>query len=73
MDYGRVLRSLRNNIWGYDNTPNETKAARVLRAVKTRVLQQEKAQREKERRTGPYSGLTRAELARTGTCETDWY
>jgi hypothetical protein len=22
---------------------------------------------------GPYSGLTRAELARTGTCETDWY
>ena len=23
--------------------------------------------------TGKYSGLTRAELARTGTCETDWY
>lgn len=21
---------------------------------------------------GPYSGLTRAELAKTGTCETDW-
>ena len=23
--------------------------------------------------TGKYSGLTRQELARTGTCETDWY
>ncbi len=23
--------------------------------------------------TGQYSGLTRSELSKTGTCETDWY
>ncbi len=27
----------------------------------------------KEDRKGFYSGLTRSELDRTGTCETDWY
>jgi hypothetical protein len=26
-----------------------------------------------EKEKGPYSGLTREELRKTGTCETDWY
>lgn len=27
----------------------------------------------RSRSVGPYSGLTRSELARSGTCETDWF
>ena len=45
-------------------------ASRVLGKVLDRRA---KLYGQAKRYVGPYSGLTRQELARTGTCETDWY
>ena len=67
-----ALRKMRQKIFDYDNTPNEKKAERVLRYLKKRVLRQRKQERENAP-VGQYSRLTRQELAKTGTCETDWY
>lgn len=62
----RKLRRIRQQI---DDKPEleadliETKAL-LLKA------REETPERE---RVGPYSGLTRRELSKTGTCETDWF
>lgn len=46
----------------------------ALSAELTASLAELKAQREKPVPVvGPFSGLTRSELARSGTCETDWF
>ena len=63
-----ALRRMRQRIFDYP-PEKEAQADRVLAYLKTRML------RETSRKaaTGPYSGLTREELARTGTCEPDWF
>lgn len=71
MNYERLLRKLRRDDRLFDESA-EHKINRVLLAVKARVLDTQRLQR-LQHAAGPYSGLTRAELRRTGTCEPDWY
>lgn len=68
MNYSRVLRRLRQRIFDYPASL-EAKADRVLGAVKTKAIQQPGPAVPR----GPFSGLTRAELAASRTCEPDWY
>lgn len=69
MNYARILRHIRQRVFDYPAAVEE-KVERVMQQVKRRVLEkQETAPVER----GPFSGLTRAELAKTGTCEADWY
>ena len=64
----RALRRMRSRIFDYPPA-KEAQADRVLKYLKARVLRS----RTKQRSVGPYSGLTKGELLRTGTCETDWF
>jgi hypothetical protein len=67
----RALRRIRSMIFDYpDNV--EQKASRVLHYLKDRHLRDRRAEKAFAP-TGPYSGLTRRELAATGTCEADWF
>lgn len=67
-----ALRRMRSQIFDYDETPKEAQAKRVLLYLKARTLRGRRIEHQQEP-VGPYSGLTRRELRRTGTCETDWY
>lgn len=65
----RALRQIRAKVFEYPEEHAE-RVMRVLHYLKARML------RERERpieSVGPYSGLTRSELRRSGTCETDWF
>ena len=62
-----ALRSMRQRIFDYPQ-PKEQQASRVLHYLKCRSLRDKVSPP-----VGPYSGLTRSELHRTGTCETDWF
>ena len=67
-----LLRALRcdSRLW-LDET---TKIDRVLRRAKQRMMRRRAISDAMEPRTiGRYSGLTRRELAQSGTRETDWY
>ena len=66
----RALRRIRAKIFDYPED-REKQASRVLHYLKARHLRDRAAERLCAP-TGPYSGLTRRELAATGTCETDW-
>ena len=69
MNSEKSLRQIRQQIFNYpDNKADQ--ADRVLAYLKTRVI---RARDNEEITVGPYSGLTRAELRQSGTCETDWY
>ena len=63
-----ALRRMRQRIFSYPGQ-REAQADRVLAYLKMRSLRD----RVPVLSVGPYSGLTRSELARTGTCETDWF
>ena len=67
-----ALRRMRQKIWDFDGTPREAQAERVLQYLKKRVIRTRK-QLEQNAPRGPYSGLTKRELAMTRTCETDWF
>lgn len=67
-----ALRRMRQRIWDYDGADQEAKAGRVLQYLKRRVLRDREQAGDNAPR-GPHSGLTRRELALTGTCETDWF
>ena len=62
-----ALRRMRQSIFDYPQS-REKQADRVLRYLKYRSLRDKVSPL-----TGPYSGLTRSELHKTGTCETDWF
>ncbi|MGX1201180.1 hypothetical protein [Marinobacter sp. MBR-105] len=66
-----ALRRIRAKIFDYPEHL-EAKASRVLHYLKARHLRDRRAERLAQP-TGRFSGLTRAELAATGTCETDWF
>ena len=61
-----ALRRIRQRIFDYPQS-KERQADRVLHYLKCRSLRDKGFPP-----VGPYSGLTRSELHRTGTCETDW-
>jgi hypothetical protein len=64
-----ALRRMRQTIFDYPDDRQE-QADRVLHYLKARVL---RARQERSEPVGPYSGLTRSELSRSGTCESDWF
>lgn len=65
-EYDRLIRRLRNDprLWDSDNRVYDLLGKALARRAKLNILKP---------KTGPYSGLTRAELRRSGTCEPDWY
>ena len=64
-----ALRRIRQRIFDYP-PHKEDQADRVLQYLKARMLRY----REKYKPArGPYSGMTRLELAQSRTCEPDWY
>lgn len=67
-----ALRRMRQRIFDYPPEKGE-QADRVLRYLIKRMLRERKQETSRKEATGPYSGLTREELARTGTCEPDWF
>ena len=67
-----AVRRLRSTIFDYDGTPKEAQADRVFEYLLQRVRRQRSQERRSEP-TGPYSGLTRGDLRKTGTCEADWF
>ena len=64
----RALRRMRQKIFSYPGQ-REAQADRVLAYLKMRSLRDPGPVLS----VGPYSGLTRAELRKSGTCETDWF
>ena len=54
-----------------DNWDNDAKCD--LLTAELIALKSKLANEEYEKPVGQWSGLTRQELAKTGTCETDWY
>lgn len=64
-----AVRRMRQRIFSYPPAKEE-QAGRVLNYLKQRVIRQREANRPAR---GPYSGLTRGELHRSGTCEPDWF
>lgn len=70
-----ALRRMRQRIFDYP-PEKEAQADRVLAYLQERVIRERCwawARAKTRQETGPYSGLTREELARTGTCEPDWF
>jgi hypothetical protein len=65
----RLIRRTRNSDRMWDD--NDIYYHR-LGKLKAALIEERKRLPDAEPR-GPHSGLTRAELAATGTCEPDWY
>lgn len=65
----RLIRRLRNSpkLW----EDNDIYTQRIWKLHK--ALSKEYAVQLDKTPRGPYSGLTRRELAQSGTCETDWF
>jgi len=66
-----ALRRIRTKIFDYSKH-REAQASRVLHYLKARMMRDRAAERACAP-TGPYSGLTRRELAASGTCEAHWF
>lgn len=64
----KAVRRLRSKIFDY---PPE-KCGQADRALEYLLERAQRQRRDERQSVGPYSGLTRRELARTGTVETDW-
>jgi hypothetical protein len=67
----KAVRTMRQKIFDYADDKEE-QASRILSYLKVRMFR-ERNKAKTQAVTGQWSGLTRSELARTGTCETDWY
>ena len=65
----QALRRIRQRIFDYP-PEKEAQADRVLLYLKARMMRYRKQTKEP---VGPYSGLTKSELAKTRTCEPDWF
>lgn len=65
-EYDRLIRKLRRDprLWDADNRVSKILGKALARRAKLSQVREQ---------TGPYSGLTRSELRKSGTCETDWY
>jgi hypothetical protein len=69
MDYAKLVRNLRRHDLLFDSA-DDHKIHRILRKALTL---QAKRFEQKKASVGRYSGLTKRELAQSGTCETDWF
>ena len=65
----QALRRMRQRIFLYPDE-KEAQADRVIHYLKKRMLRYMTRRSEP---VGPYNGMTRGELSKTRTCETDWY
>ena len=67
--YDRLIRRIRNSakLWDEDDIYYN----RLGKLLAARAKWHER--HPEPRQVGPYSGLTRHELAMSGTCETDWF
>lgn len=72
MHYTNLVRRLRNDPRLFDES-DEHKIHRILRKAIRRMAIERRVADKRERKVGPYSGLTSRELASSGTCETDWF
>ena len=69
MNYDKIIRQIRNSPLLFDSE-DDHKIHRILR----KALSMARKRREQQPRSvGVYSGLTRQELALSGTCEADWF
>jgi hypothetical protein len=69
MNYDKIIRRIRNSPLLFDSE-DDHKIHRILK----KALSMSRKRRERATPSvGIYSGLTRRELARSGTCEPDWY
>jgi hypothetical protein len=71
MNYERIVRQIRRDPRLFD-TPDDHKIHRILRRAITNMIVQRRTGEPREA-VGPYSGLTKHELAESRTCEPDWY
>lgn len=62
-----LLRKAMNTDKFWDDDEECERVHRIRRKVNARYPEK------KGETVGKYSGLTRTELAKTGTCETDWF
>lgn len=69
MNTEQLIRNLRRHPLLWSDGPKAEQVSRILRKA---LARQAHDRRQTESR-GVYSGLTRAELQRSRTCETDWY
>jgi len=69
MNTENLLRALRRHRLLWEGGPKGEQVSRLIRRAKERLIRE---RRDNEAR-GVYSGLTRAELRKSRTCETDWY
>ena len=70
--YERLLSRLRDDPRLWDESPASERLTALIKQVKEKVIAlREDLQREAS--VGPYSGLTRQELRKSGTLETDWF
>lgn len=74
MNYTKIVRRIRNMDLLFDSDDNH-KIHRILRKAVTKKVAQQRAEDDARGlpKRGPYSGMTRSELARSGTSEPDWY
>lgn len=70
--YERILRWLRSHPL-YDGSGVRDDQIFGMIGQAQRLLRKAREKQRIAPSVGPYSGLTRAELRQTGTCETDWF
>jgi hypothetical protein len=69
MNYDKLIRQIRNSPLLFDSE-DDHKIHRILK----KALSMNRKRREMETPSvGIYSGLTKRELAQSGTCEPDWF
>lgn len=69
MNTEQLIRNLRRHPLLWSDGPKAEQVSRILRKA---IARQAQERRQTEAR-GVYSGMTRAELRQSRTCETDWY
>lgn len=74
MNYDQIIEDLRNHP---RLTDKDNRVYLLLRKIQARQRSQlpavSKSQKLFQEPKGPFSGLTRAELRASGTCEPDWF
>lgn len=69
MNTEQLIRNLRRHPLLWSDGPKAEQVSRLIRRSKERL---DRERRDNEAR-GVYSGMTRAELRQSRTCEPDWY
>ena len=67
--YDRLIRRFRNDPRLWDEDDRVYNLLGKAQAMRRKLRKQDP----EPRKVGPYSGMTKRELAMSGTCETDWF